>query len=589
MSTANTTTAQTTAAQTTPTRLAVIVERDVPIPMRDGVILYADIYRPEVGVHPVLLLRTPYNKEDAQTMNYAHPSWYAQHGYVVIVQDVRGRWKSEGEFEPYRNEAWDGYDTIEWAAALPDVIPKVGTYGFSYAGAAQWHAATARPPHLACMTPAMTGSDAYQGGVYRNGAFALACNQSWIMFLTQNTARRHGRPEWERELARGGSVIHGLYSTLPLQDMPLMNDEFAPFYQDWLQHPTRDEYWRALSIEERYDRIEVPVLHIGGWYDPFVDGTIRNYEGVRQQGSSEEARENQYLRITPWYHMPWSRYVSELDFGIEASNRVNEWQLTWFDRWLKGDEHALQSWNKICYFEMGSNQWKHTQTWPPTQVELTKYYLHGDRANSINGDGRLSQDTPSDDPQLADTYIYDPLIPVPALGGRSGAVPDLTPMGPKLQQANEVRNDVLVYTTEPLDRSVTVAGEVVARVYAATTAVNTDFVAKLIDVYPDGRAYNIAEGIVRTAYRHSLAHLEPVVPGEVVAYDISLGPTSIVFQQGHAIRLEITSSLFPTYDRNPNSMIPPGDVTISDLKLATQTIFRNTEYPSHFILPVVKG
>lgn len=677
-----------------------LVERNVPVPMRDGTMLYADVYRPEggdiEGPYPVLLLRTAYNKEDAQTMNYAHPSWYARHGYIVVVQDVRGRWASEGEFDPYVHEAEDGYDTIQWASGLPGAVPKVGMYGFSYCGAVQWQAAWSRPPALACIAPGMIGSDAYQGKAYRNGAFSLASQQSWAFFVAQDTALRRGRRDWAAELSGLYAGIHAQYSKLPLSEQPGPLNELAPYIGELLEHPLRDEYWLPLSLKERYGEIEVPALNIGGWYDLFIDGTIENYVGVRQHGATREAREGQYLYIEPWYHMPWSRYVGELDFGPEAANVIDTLQLQWFDRWLKGNiqavevsgasdaaeasevtdafstldrsnasdallavhavavpnvsiaantrekpdtlnvaiasnasqlsdtsaalkspdgSHTFNATNTpnvstapnlfnephvssapntpnvfaapIQYFVMGSNTWRQAEAWPIPGAQLTDYYLHSTlRANSVNGDGLLDTELPGE--EHPDVYVYHPSIPVPALGGRSGAVPELTPMGPKNQLPVEVRNDVLVYTSQPLAEALTVAGEVTATLFVSSSAEDTDVVAKLVDVYPDGRAINIAEGILRVSYRHGLERREPIVPGEVMKLEISLGPTAITFLPGHAIRLDVTSSLFPTYDRNPNRLLNPGEVTAADFVTATQTLFHESQYPSSLRLPVIK-
>ncbi|WP_181410025.1 CocE/NonD family hydrolase [Paenibacillus sp. tmac-D7] len=571
---------------------SVTVEKNVPVPMRDGVTLYADIYRPAAGdkseKYPVLLMRTPYNKEDAQTMNYAHPAWYARHGYVVVVQDVRGRWTSEGDFHPYVKEAEDGYDTVEWAASLPGVIPNVGMYGFSYVGAAQWLAAVSRPPHLVCIAPGMIGSDSYQGKAYRNGAFALACTLSWILFVAQDTALRNNRPERAEELSSLYAGIHGYYKALPLNSPPEAVKETAPYYLEWLEHPARDDYWRQISLRENYKAIEVPALHIGGWYDIFIDGTIENYLGVSQHGATERARKNQYLFIEPWYHMPWSRYVGEVDFGPEAANEIDSVQLQWFDRWLKSVEPAAPQPSPVRLFVMGSDKWLEAESWPVQGSQAAAYYLHSlYKASSVNGDGKLSLTEPLDEPP--DVYVYHPSIPVPALGGRSGAVPDLTPMGPKNQLPVEIRNDVLVYTSDVLKEDLTVIGEVSVELYASTTAEDTDFVAKLVDVYPDGRAINIAEGIVRASYRGGLEKPEPVPPGEVIQYVVSLGPTANVFKKGHSVRLDITSSLFPTFDRNPNRMMNPGQVTAADFVTATQTIYHDRRFASKLTLPVVNS
>ncbi|MFD0589148.1 CocE/NonD family hydrolase [Paenibacillus sp. GCM10027627] len=566
----------------------ILVEKDVPVPMRDGIRLRADIYRPAgSGRWPVLLMRTPYNKEDAQTMNYGHPTWYAQHGYVVVVQDTRGRWKSEGEFIPHQSERDDGYDTVEWAASLPYALPKVGMYGFSYVGAAQWQAALSKPPHLVCIAPAMTGSDTYQGGVYRNGAFALACMQSWVLFVAQDAALRKSRPDQASELAAHMTNIHRVYRSLPLKDSPAIPEELAPYYREWLEHPARDSYWTSTSLKDRYNAIEVPALHIGGWYDLFLDGTIENFVSIRERGATSQAREHQYLYIEPWHHMPWSRYVGELDFGPHAANRIDELQLQWFGKWLKGEVEKWEGTPPVQYFLMGSGTWKEANEWPPPEAVPTPFYLHSERkANSINGDGTISEERPGD--EHPDLFVYHPSIPVPAIGGRSGAVPELTPMGPKNQLPIEVRNDVLVYTSDQLQEEIEVAGDIQAILYASTTAEDTDFVVKLVDVHPNGNAYNVAEGIVRASYRHSLEHPKPISPGEVLEYVISLGSTAIIFQKGHSIRIDVTSSLFPTYDRHPNVFKKPGEVTESDFVTATQTIYHDGRYPSAIWLPIVQ-
>ncbi|MFB9328088.1 CocE/NonD family hydrolase [Paenibacillus aurantiacus] len=570
----------------------VIVERDVPVPMRDGVRLYADVYRPaEGGPYPVLLLRTPYNKADAQTMNYAHPQWYARHGYVVIVQDTRGRWSSEGEFSPYQREGADGVDTIAWAADLPYAAEKVGMYGFSYCGAVQWLAAAEAPRQLACIAPGMIGSDAYQGKTYTNGAFALAAMQSWVMFAAQDTALRKGRGDWASELNAHYAGIHHFYKKLPLNDPPEPMKELAPYYTEWLRRPLRDDYWASRSLRERYESIRVPALHIGGWYDLFIEGTIENFNGVRGRGANAQAREHQYLFIEPWFHMPWSRYVGELDFGPEAANRIDILQLAWFDWWLK-DIRPDEPPPKVRYFEMGRNVWREADSWPPAQASQGErraaYYLRSaSRANSINGDGELSTEPAGD--EYPDVYVYHPSIAVPAIGGRSGAVPDLTPMGPKNQLPVEIRNDVLVYTSAPLVEDVAIAGEITFELYAATTAEDTDFVAKLVDVHPDGRAYNIAEGIIRASYRHGLDKRVPVPSGEIIRYAFSLGSVAAAFLKGHAIRLDVTSSLFPTFDRNPNRVANPGEITEADFATATQTIYHDAQRPSRVWLPVVYG
>lgn len=558
----------------------VTTQLNQPVLMRDGVTLYADIYRPDSDKkYPILLLRTPYNKSDAQTMNYAHPSWYARHGYVVIVQDTRGRWTSEGEFTPLVHEANDGYDTIEWAVTLPNVIPRVGLYGFSYVGLSQLLTAASKPPHLVSIAPFMCGSDDLRAN--DSGTFSLAQNLSWTLFVSQDIAIRKKRFDVVKALVT--APLSSLFAQLPLTNVSHIKNEFVPFYEDWLKPKQKNKEKPSL-----FEKIEVPALHLGGWYDIYADKTVKNFNELRARAANEQARKHQYLYMTPWFHMPWSRYVGELDFGEAAANRVDELQLKWFNRWLKEDESSWQE-EHVHYFAMGEQSWKTAATWPPPQTKEKRLYLASEgRANSINGTGKLQQEI-STSIYEEDVYVYHPSIPVPAIGGRSGPDPVQTPMGPKNQLAIEFRNDILVYTSEVLQQDVEVVGDVYVELYASTTARDTDFVAKLIDVYPDGRAINIAEGIIRASYRHPGEEPSPVEPGEIIQYHISLGPVGNVFKTGHAIRVDITSSLFPTFDRNPNDFIPLGEVEEQHFKTATQTIYHSSTYASAIVLPIVEN
>lgn len=558
----------------------IVRQKNIPNKMRDGTKLYADIYRPnDQKDYPILILRTPYNKEDAQTMNYAHPFWYAQQGYVVIVQDTRGRWSSEGEFNPLVYEGEDGYDTVEWAVELPHTVPKVGLYGFSYVGFSQLLTAAEQPPHLACIAPFMCGSNSLH--ISENGAFPLAQNLSWAIFVSQDKAVRNKDVKWLQQLAT--TSIQESYSYLPLQDVPIIKNELFPFYQEWLQKFNVNQS----NSSSLYENISVPGLHLGGWYDIYVEKTIENFKGIKEKSNHELAREHQYLFLTPWYHMPWSRFVGQIDFGKNAENRVDELQIKWFDRWLKGNQKNWKE-DPIRYFITGENEWHVSKQWPIADREKRVLYLSSeDRANSINGTGRLTEKN-SNQKSDKDIYVYHPSIYVPALGGRSGPDPVQTPMGAHNQQPIETRNDVLVYTSETLTEDLFVVGEVKAKLYISTTAEDTDFAIKIIDVYPDGQSINVAEGLLRASARNGINQRKPLIPNEIYQLVITAGSIAHRFKKGHAIRLNITSTLFPTFDRHGNQFLPLDEVSELTFKTATQTVYHSEHYPSSLQLTIKK-
>lgn len=562
----------------------IIVERNVPVPMRDGVVLRADIYRPAGEERrPVLLLRLPYNKDIAQSYVYAHPAWYAQQGYVVVVQDTRGRFASEGEFYPLRKEATDGFDTIEWCAALPYTNGRVGTYGFSYPGINQLLAAAERPPHLVTACPAFCPAGFYEGCAYVGGAFSLALMESWTVQMAAEAAHRRGERATEAELRTADRVIEQWYPWLPLKDFPpLKKVGLMPHFFDFLQHPAHDDFWHEWDLEPRYQNIQLPCLHIGGWYDTFISGTVLNYERLSALNQAE-----QRLLVGPWYHLPWSQHTGALDFGDEARNLVSEYQLAWFDAWLKADRRKLEALPRVRLFIMGENRWQDASQWPLPGTEYWPFYLHsGGRANSLSGDGSLSTSPPAQEPP--DIYVYDPHDPVPSLGGHSCCYPDRSPMGPADQRPVETRNDVLVYTSEALTRPLKIAGRISATIWAATTARDTDFTVKVCDVFPDGQAINLTEGIIRGRYRESRERELLLEPHRVYRFDIDVGVTANVFQPGHRLRVEVSSSNFPAFDRNPNTGGPFGEDEEFDLTPATQMVFHSAQYPSHLSLPVVK-
>lgn len=561
------------------------VERNVLCRTRDGVTLAADIYRPsEGGPFPVILMRVPYDKTQAENITYTHPSWYARHGYVVVVQDNRGRWASEGEWYPFRHETADGYDTIEWAAHLPGANGRVGMYGFSYAGATQLLPATLRPPSLVTICPAMTGSQYYEGWTYQRGALRLAFAASWATNLATDSARRARDDAALTELSTAFRNAPSWYWSLPLIEYPPLAGEYARYFFDWLAHPTYDDYWRQWSIDEDYDRISIPALHVGGWYDVFLSGTVKNFSSLQRAAGSADARRAQKLLVGPWAHMPWLP-VTGRGGDAAAANVVDDWQLRWFDQFLKGRPTGVLD-APVTVFILGENRWRDLDAWPPATATATPYYLHSDgRANSASGDGLLSTEAPAAEP--ADVFTYDPAAPVSSQGGHSCCFPFLAPMGPADQAAREELNGTLVYTSAPLERDVDLIGEASATLFAATTAPDTDWTARLCDVHPDGTSINLQEGIVRARFRQSLSDPTPIEPGRIYRYEIALGPVGARIAAGHRLRLDVSSSDFPQWDRNLNTGGAVGTEPLSAAVVATQVVVHDAEHPSRVTLPIV--
>ena len=567
----------------------VVRQTNVPVTMRDATTLLADVYlQVEDGAYPVLLMRLPYNKEAAQTYVYGSPAWYASQCYVVAIEDVRGTYASTGDFYPFRDEMIDGYDSVEWAAGLPESNGKVGMYGFSYVGATQWLAATQRPPHLVAIAPAMTSSDYYDGWAYEGGAFSLAFDESWpVSDLAPNAARRSGVQSLLDKLNQGKSELQSSYSYLPIRSYPWLfpdKPELAGYFYDWVNHPTWDSYWKQWSVRQRYGDVQVPALNLAGWYDVFLNGSIENFVGMRKQGASPAARSGQQLVIGPYIHIPWDRKVGDVDFGPEAANRADERQLRWFDFWLKGKPNGADNDAPVQVFVMGANTWRSSADWPIPGTRFTTFYLQSyGEANSSAGNGMLTMERPPLEP--ADHFQYDPANPVPSKGGHSCCFANLAPLGPYDQSEIEKRADVLVYSTPPLEAPVEVTGPISLTLFAESSAVDTDWTAKLVDVYPDGRAINLNNGVIRARYRDSLEHTELLTPDTIYRYTIAIWPTSNLFGVGHRIRLEVSSSNFPQYDRNPNTGDPFG--ADAQMITASQTVYHDRRRPSALVLPII--
>ena len=553
------------------------IQPGVSVKMRDGVSLVADIYSPVSDEKfPVLLTRTPYNR----TGDPRFANELASHGYIVILQDTRGRFASGGEFYPFRNESADGFDTVEWAAKLEQSNGKVGMFGGSYVGATQMLAAMAVPPHLVSIFPYVTASEYYDGWTYQNGALMQWFSSSWTSGLAIDTLRRYAdRAQAPKEWV----------NTLPLQDYPLLKtpqtSELAPYFRDWLSHERDDAYWAQWRVSDHYSQMTVMGLHAGGWHDLFLKGSIKNYTGLRQQAATAEARAGQRLLVGPWAHAGTSPAgkIGDVVFGKDAVLDNTNTTLKWFDYSLKGIKNEFASGAPVRLFIMGANVWRDEQEFPLARTRYTKYYLHSSKgANGIAGDGSLSVALPGVEKQ--DQFTYDPQNPVPTIGGRlccGGAIPP----GPADQRANETRPDVLVFSTPVLTEDTEVTGYVSVELYASTSAVDTDFTALLVDVDESGYARFLTDGIVRARYRESTKEASAITPEKIYKYTIDLWATANVFKAGHRIRLYISSSNFPRFNRNMNT---GEDISnASKFVRATQTIYHDREHSSALILPVI--
>lgn len=565
------------------------IETGVVMKMRDGVELQADVYTPkESGEYPVLLLRLPYDKTIAEGQAFMHPEWYARHGYIVVSQDVRGRGASDGEFQPFHNECDDGVDTIKACVKLKKSNGKVGTYGFSYPGYNQLMSATKRPKGFTTMVPALTSDGIYDDWTYKNGALHQAFIQGWSAYLSLNEVFRKGKPADVRPAIQRLTGMCSSYDHLPITDHPDLPKKFNSFYYEWLKHPNYDSYWKKWQISDRYGEIDVPALHIGGWYDIFVEGNIRNYLGLRDGAKTEEARAGQKLVIGPWYHMPWTQSMGEMDFGRQARNHTDELMMRWYDHWLRGEDNGVMGEPRVSVFVMGANKWRQSEEWPFKGTKFTKFYFHsGGQANSLNGDGGLSRRPQEGEPY--DIYVNDPFYPVPSMGGRSCCLASLAPMGPMDQRPVETRNDVLVFDTARLAQDVAVIGPIDVTLFASSSADDTDFTVKLVDVYPDGRAFNIVDSIQRASHRESSEKPSAIEPGKIYEYNFRVGSTAIRFAKGHRIRVEIASTNFPTFERNLNKFRKKRDGGYFDGQVATQRFFHDPEHPSHITLPIVRS
>ena len=566
----------------------IVVEKDVMVQMRDGVALATDVYRPaDAPPLPAILQRLPYDKELSMICNSAvELSRAVQAGYVCVVQDTRGRYRSEGSFDPFVDDGRDGADTVAWVAAQSWCDGTVGMAGPSYVGATQWRAASEAPPALKAIAPSVTAADYHDGWTYQGGAFELGFNLHWTLLslAVGELTRRVGRGE--ASIDDLGALIgavddnDALYERAPLTDMPPLRG-IAPYYFDWLAHPDYDDYWSAVAPRERWSEMTVPSLNIGGWYDLFLGGTIANYVGMKAHGATPEARRPR-LVIGPWSHGLSGGQFNGRSYGFMANQLALDptaLHVRWFDRHLKGIDDGLDDEAPVRIFVMGVDEWREESDWPLPDTAFTPYYL---RAG-----GELSTEPPAD--EAPDAYRYDPRDPVPTCGGAS-FLPGLfigTNAGPRDQRAIDGRADVLTFATPPLPRDTEVTGPIELIVYAASSARDTDFTGKLVDVHPDGRAEHLTDGILRARYRDSVAKPELLEPGEVYELRIDLWATANVFKAGHRIRLDVSSSNFPRFDRNTNTGGTIAQEGEDAFRVADNTVYHDAQRPSHVVLAVV--
>jgi uncharacterized protein len=569
---------------------SVIVERGVWIPMRDGVRLQADLWRPaKSGTYPILLQRTPYNRADsfAVIVNAGiEPLRAVEDGFVVVIPDTRGRFGSEGVFDPFRTEAADGYDTIQWLADQGWSNGRVGMYGASYYAATQLLAATAKPPALRAIAPQVTAADYHDDWVYRGGALQLGFTLYWALGLAAAEAQR--RTDLGEDLAAERAELKKLiddpwtaFRTRPLSSVGALR-VLLPAWEQWLSHPQRDDFWTSISIVEHFGALDIPALHIGGWFDIFLQGTIANFTGLKANDSAAEQR----LLIGPWAHAVAYDALGEVEYGASASAAavdMTSLQLEWFSSHLKPDGPPLSS-AVARIFVMGANQWRDESDWPPPHATTRRYYLGS--ATSTPG---LMDGQPDLDHVEPDVFEFNPANPVPTVGGATflpGVYVGLH-SGQRDQRSVEKRPDVLSYSTAPLTRDLEICGPVSVTIWAATTARDTDWTAKLVDVYPDGRALNVCDGIIRARYANPSAVEQLVPSGEAREYRIDLGATALRLSTGHALRIEISSSNFPRFDVNPGYAGEIAAASIGDLLLARQQVFHDPARPSYVELSVI--
>ncbi len=512
-----------------------VSKESVSLITTDGVRLDADIYRPNSDQSfPVLLMRQPYGREIASTVVYAHPQWYASHGYLVVIQDVRGCGTSEGKFTLFEKEIEDGYQSVNWAANLPGSTGEVGMYGFSYQGMTQLYAAALRPTPLKALCPAMLAYDLYEDWAYENGAFCYEITLAWAIQLAAQNARKQGDE-------KAYIILYRASKNLPIYEISSFLSEclvkYAPsnFYYEWLRHLEPGEYWEVLSPKSFIKEVDLPMLHIGGAFDPHLRGTLKLYKEM-----SSRSRFAQSLIIGPWPHLPWGRQAGQINYGAEAQSNIDRLQLAWFDTFLKGLESPRVP---VSWFCMGSNHWKSWEGWPNTLEKV--YFLSSQGLASIRDDGKLSQKAPQT--ALNDILVTDPWRPVPSLGGHAALA-----AGSFERSSLDSRSDVLTYTTLPLERDLEITGDVRVDLECVTNQDSFDLCVVLSDVNIKGQVYNFTQGYIN-------------VKANSGSLLIPLQPTCRQIPSGHSLRLSVSGACFPAYAIN--NQTEPSKTPVTTLHL----------------------
>ena len=572
------------------------VQKDVMVAMRDGVELATDAWIPAVTPAPTLLVRLPYGKDLPQLLAYGlMPNIFAlvEAGYAVVYQDCRGTFRSGGDLVPMLNEAADGADTVAWVLRQPWCDGNIGSYGASYLGFVQWASVSAGAP-VKAIAPAVTTTDYYTAPWYsEGGAASWHTVQSWTTQMAMvETLRQLGRgsgdPQLLGELAGMMADPQPHLAAMPPSRQPAV-EKVWPWWGELLSHPARDAWWQNLSVLDRAEQVTVPALHIGGWFDIFVANTARSFTGLRARAGTAAAREGQRLIIGPWDHLNSTGVYPDRKFGLTAdaiTQDLTGQHVRFFDRWLRDRRGALDGSAPVKIFVMGIDRWREEQDWPLPGTSYVPYYLHSSgRANTAAGDGELSTEAPAQ--TAVDTFLYDPQRPVPSLGGRLMLPSTANAAGPVDQRPVETRDDVLCFTSVVLTEPLEVTGHVSLTLYASSSAPDTDFTGKLVDVFPDGRAIYLTDGIIRARYRKSLAEPEPLTPGHTYQLSLDLSVTSNVFLPGHRIRLEVSSSNFPRFDRNTNTGGVIANESADQAAIAVNRVLHGPDRPSQLILPVV--
>ncbi|MFA4966559.1 MAG: CocE/NonD family hydrolase [Thermoleophilia bacterium] len=543
------------------------VERGVEVPMRDGVRLSANVFRPSPappGPGPAILIRQPYGKDEHPTM-WARGKYWARKGYACAIQDVRGKFASEGRWQPVVHEAADGWDTLDWVAAQPWCDGNIGMAGESYHGITQWAVAALGHPNLRCIAPGNATPDPYSM-TYRGGAFVLPMALWTSVMEGRGIADPSGFDPWHLPLATMDTAM-GLPSTA---------------FQDLLAHPTRDAFWARADARRAPAAVRIPVFHWGGWYDVLLHGTLAGWYGAAAGRPAEPRCGDQWLVIGPTDH---TLTPAAYGRGAAAEGSAGAWSFDrlqrFFDHYLRGEDDAFRESPRVSVYVMGAERWRDADTWPLPEARPRVYYLHGaGAANTAAGDGSLSSRVPGGEP--VDRFAYDPRDPVDTWLGES-----LWDLSWALRDRSEVerRGDVLVYTSEPLAGELEVTGPLTMTLYASSSAASTDFCAALVDVFPDGSAHLVQEGIVRAGAGDGRGPALPLAPGAVAEYRIDLAATSYLFGPGHRLRLEVSSSIFGRYDRNLNTGRPAAHDVGGEV--ARQQVHHSRVYPSQITLPIV--